>query len=103
MRILDHPALKTKGIGYSKVHLARLEQDGKFPRHVRIGENRIGWLEHEVDAWIEARAAERDSPDAVASARPRGWRCQNNPKPPRRRKAEQAPKAAPITNTSVTE
>jgi prophage regulatory protein len=102
MRILDHPALKTKGIGYSKVHLARLEQDGKFPRHVRIGENRIGWLEHEVDAWIEARAAERDSPDAVASARPRGWRCQDNPEPPRRRKAEQPAAAAASPTTDRT-
>jgi prophage regulatory protein len=103
MRVLDHQALKTKGIGYSKVHLARLEKVDKFPKHIDIGPNRIAWVEAEIDAWLEARVVERDAPDAAAPERPGGWKCQENPEPPRRRKAEQAPKAAPVTNTSVTE
>jgi prophage regulatory protein len=103
MRILDPAALKAKGIRYSAVHLARLEKNSEFPKRIKVGLNRIGWIESEIDQWIEQRVAERDAPDAAASERPRGWQCQENPEPPRRRKAEQAPKAAPITNTSATE
>jgi prophage regulatory protein len=99
MRILDHPALKAKGISYSKVHLARLERDGKFPKHIDVGLNRIAWIETEVDAWIEARVAARDAPDAAAPARARG---QPDPKPPRRRKPEQAEQPAAAT-TSLTD
>jgi prophage regulatory protein len=86
VRVLDHAALKAKGVNYSKAHLARLERAGKFPRHFNIGENRTVWLESEVDDWLAARVAERDAPNAAAPARRRGWQCQENPKPPRRRK-----------------
>ncbi|HHQ4498996.1 TPA: helix-turn-helix transcriptional regulator [Aeromonas hydrophila] len=30
-----------------------------FPKPVRIGLSAIGWLEHEVDAWITAQAIQR--------------------------------------------
>ena len=33
---------------------------GKFPRSVRIGERSVGWLEREIDSWIEAKRALRD-------------------------------------------
>ena len=32
-----------------------------FPRPVRVGERRRAWIESEIDAWIEARIAERDA------------------------------------------
>lgn len=35
------------------------EQGGTFPRHVVIGPRSIGWLEEEIDSWIDARAAQR--------------------------------------------
>jgi prophage regulatory protein len=103
MRILDHPALKTKGIGYSKVHLARLEKVGKFPKHIDIGPNRIAWVEAEIDAWLEARVASRDAPDAAAPERPRGWKCQENPEPPRRRKDKQAEQPAAAASSPTPE
>jgi prophage regulatory protein len=34
---------------------------GSFPRPVRIGKRAVGWVESEVDGWIEARIAERDA------------------------------------------
>jgi prophage regulatory protein len=34
---------------------------GEFPQPVRLSENRIGFLEAEIDAWILARVAERDT------------------------------------------
>lgn len=34
---------------------------GKFPAPVRVSENRIGWLEVEIDRWQRERIAERDA------------------------------------------
>lgn len=47
-------------VPFSAAHLARLEKAGRFPRRVKLGECRVGWLESEIDAWIESRIAERD-------------------------------------------
>jgi prophage regulatory protein len=56
----------TQVVGISRRHADRLEADGKFPRKVKLGENSVGWLESEINAWIEARAAERQ-PVATAA------------------------------------
>jgi prophage regulatory protein len=66
-RLLDFQALKGRGIPWSRVHLARLEAAGKFPLHVDIGENTVGWFEDEVDDFIEMKAAERDAKAAARS------------------------------------
>lgn len=50
-------------IGLSAMQLWRKEKVGRFPQCVRLGPNSVGYLEHEVDAWIRRRAAERDLPD----------------------------------------
>jgi prophage regulatory protein len=50
---------------YSPQHIARLEQQGKFPRRVLLGPGRVGWVREEVEAWVRARIAERDK--ALAS------------------------------------
>ena len=46
-------------IPYSQNHLRRLETQGKFPRRVRIGANRVAWVRQEVDDWILSRINER--------------------------------------------
>lgn len=56
-----------KGIPYSRPHLYRLINDGKFPAPIRLSDNRIAFLETEIDAWLEARIAERDKALEVAS------------------------------------
>ena len=33
---------------------------GTFPRAIPLGPKAVGWLEAEVDAWIDDRIAERD-------------------------------------------
>lgn len=33
---------------------------GVFPAPVTLGAKAVGWLEHEIDAWVESRIAERD-------------------------------------------
>jgi prophage regulatory protein len=47
-------------IPYSDMHIWRLEQVGQFPRRIKIGVHRVGWVLGEVIAWIEARKALRD-------------------------------------------
>jgi predicted DNA-binding transcriptional regulator AlpA len=70
MRFISYSELRTqKGIGYTRQQLRRKVKDGSFPTPVPIGDRefnpRIAWLEHEVDAWIEQRAARRDVPKAA--------------------------------------
>jgi prophage regulatory protein len=61
MRILSYSELEhRKGVRFSKPHLWRLERDGKFPKRVPLSASRHGWLESEIDAWLERRAAARD-------------------------------------------
>ena len=72
MKLIPYNDLKEKkGIKYSRVHVSRLEKADKFPKHVNLGPQSIGWLEAEVDAWIEARAAERSEKPAEYPERPR--------------------------------
>jgi len=50
-----------EAVGYSPMHIWRLEKAGRFPRRVKLGPNSVGWVSTEIDAWIEARIAERDA------------------------------------------
>jgi prophage regulatory protein len=62
MRIVSFEELRPlKGIVYSRDHLRRLCDDGKFPKPIRLSSARIAWLESDVDEWIAQRAAERDA------------------------------------------
>jgi prophage regulatory protein len=46
-------------IGLSQSTVYRMEKDGKFPKRIQISVQCVGWIESEVDAWIEQRAAGR--------------------------------------------
>jgi prophage regulatory protein len=59
MRFLQYADLKARGISYSKVHLLRLEADGKFPGRVYLSPARAVWIEAEVDAYIARCVAAR--------------------------------------------
>lgn len=59
MKILSKKQLKDYVV-YSMQHIARLEAAGQFPKRVRLGANRVGWIEQEVMAWLEERIARRD-------------------------------------------
>ena len=50
-----------RGIVYSRSQLYRLIRAGKFPKPIRLSENRVAFCEHEIDAWIESKIAERDA------------------------------------------
>jgi prophage regulatory protein len=67
MRVLSYSDLiSEKGIRFSKVWLWRLERDGKFPKRVKLGEKRYGWLADEIESWLKARSASRDETPQAA-------------------------------------
>ena len=48
-------------VPYSGTHIYRLVKRGLFPNQVRIGANRVGWLESEVEEWLASKIATRNS------------------------------------------
>lgn len=42
-------------IGVSRTTLWRMERGGRFPNRRRVSENIVGWLESDVDEWIQGR------------------------------------------------
>ena len=54
MRILSAKEVAEK-TSFSTGHLRRLAKENKFPKPVQISENRSGWLEEDVNKWIENR------------------------------------------------
>ena len=52
-RILRFPEVSAR-TGVSRSRLYNAMADGTFPDSIAIGERAIGWVEAEVDAWIDA-------------------------------------------------
>jgi prophage regulatory protein len=50
---------ETRGITYTRRHLYTLESERKFPKRVALGENRVGWIESEIDSWLADKVANR--------------------------------------------
>lgn len=57
-RLIRRPAV-TDRTGLSRTTIWRAVRAGTFPVPVPIGQRAMAWVEAEVDAWIEARLAER--------------------------------------------
>src|SRR4029078_11729668 len=65
-RIIRLPVVESKtGLKHSAIY--EKMAPGQFPRQVPLGAKAVGWLEHEIDAWIDARAAERDAARVVST------------------------------------
>ena len=58
MKILRKKDVAAK-VGLSAVHLMRLVKWERFPRPLKLGPASIGWLESEIDDWIQERANQR--------------------------------------------
>jgi prophage regulatory protein len=63
-RVLSYENLPAKGINYSRSQIFRLIKAGKFPRPVKGIGKANGFLESEIDAFVESRVAERDTATA---------------------------------------
>ena len=59
MRLLSKRQVKELVL-YSPQHIARLEAAGQFPKRVRLGQNRVGWVEAEILEWLQKRIDARD-------------------------------------------
>jgi prophage regulatory protein len=59
LRILRRPEVKQR-VGLSGEEIDKLEREGKFPGRVSPSPRTVGWIEHEIDLWIQQRIAERD-------------------------------------------
>ncbi len=62
MRLLSKRQVKEMVL-YSPQHIARLEAAGKFPKRVKLGPNRVGWVESEIVDWLEFLIERRDCPE----------------------------------------
>ena len=57
-RILSIKDVRVR-VPYSSVQIGRKERADEFPGRVRLGANRVGWVEAEVEAWLNSKLAER--------------------------------------------
>lgn len=46
-------------VPYSLNHIRRLEDAGQFPKRIRVGANRVGWVRGEVEQWLNDRMGAR--------------------------------------------
>lgn len=57
----------TEMVLYGSAHIDRLENeespyyDPAFPKRVKIGNNRVGWLKAEVEDFIRSKLEQRDN------------------------------------------
>jgi prophage regulatory protein len=57
--------LRTTGL--PRATLYELIDKRRFPRQVRLGGKAVGWIEGEVQDWLQARISERDNGQAAAA------------------------------------
>ena len=42
--------------GISRTTAWRMEKEGKYPKRRKVSDGLVGWLESELDEWVESRA-----------------------------------------------
>lgn len=58
-RILRRRQLEARlGVGRSTLY-DWLKADPTFPKPIKLGKKAVGWLEHEIEAWVNQRMAAR--------------------------------------------
>jgi predicted DNA-binding transcriptional regulator AlpA len=52
-KLLSYEELKpVAGIKFTRRHLLNLENEGKFPKRVKVGDRGIGWYEFEIAEFL---------------------------------------------------
>ena len=54
IRILRLPEVMNR-VGLKRAAIYLYVKQGSFPKQVNLGVRAVGWLEHEIDAWVNAR------------------------------------------------
>ena len=76
LQIVKLPEVKVI-TGLSRSSIYKFIQDGSFPRQVPLGARAVGFFRHEVEQWLEGRAACRaqagrsESKTSNSNVRPR--------------------------------
>jgi prophage regulatory protein len=52
-QVIEHTGLK-------KTKIYELQSEGQFPMRVKITAHAVGWIEHEVQAWLAGRIAKNN-------------------------------------------
>lgn len=60
-RLVTFEHLVELGYVNNRVTLARRIRRGEFPAPIRVGVRNVAWIKAELDAWEEARRAERSA------------------------------------------
>ncbi len=50
-------------VGLSRPTIWRLERAGEFPRRRQLGRNSVGWVEDEIEQWMQSRVVVADDGD----------------------------------------
>jgi len=53
-RIIRWPEVHER-VGYCRTNIYYLIQSGDFPVPIKLGSRAIGWLESDIEKWIESR------------------------------------------------
>jgi prophage regulatory protein len=59
-RFVSYKELRLKGIPYSRAHICKMIDAGKFPKPIAFGANRVAFLNSEIDAWLDQLVERRD-------------------------------------------
>ena len=65
-RIIRWPIVHYK-VGFCRSHVHKLVSQGSFPKPIKLGLRSSGWVESEIDTWLEQRIAESrpNNPEAA--------------------------------------
>jgi prophage regulatory protein len=50
-----------KRIGLCRASIYLHMAQGTFPKQISLGARAVGWIEHEINAWLAARVSSRNS------------------------------------------
>lgn len=60
MRVLKITQV-TKDSGLSRSSVYSKMKDGTFPKPISLGARSVGWLDYEINEWIDSKKSARDS------------------------------------------
>lgn len=47
-------------VGLSRSTIYQLQEEGRFPKRVKLATRAVGWIEAEIQAWLAERISQRD-------------------------------------------